>query len=132
MLVEPGAEDGTTHWIKDAPERIVCDPILQRDVDRVPLPLPLANIVLRPRPREKVAMLVYAAGHDAVGSVEGLLNAIAVVAVDIDVEYPRICAQELEDAEHDVVDVAEPRRFSLFGMVQAAGPVDRNVGRPRG
>jgi hypothetical protein len=43
-----------------------------------------------------------------------------------------VCAQELEDAEHDVVDVAEARRLALFGVMQPAGPVDGNIGGTTG
>ena len=45
--------------------------------------------------------------HDAVGGPEGLLDAVAVVDVDVDVEHARVVQEELQDGEHDVVDVAE-------------------------
>jgi hypothetical protein len=35
--------------------------------------------------------------------------------------------EKLQDSEHDVVDIAEPGRLALLGMVQASGPVDGNV-----
>ena len=50
------------------------------------------------------------------------------MAVDVDVEDAGVGAQELEDAEDDVVDVAEPGGFAFFGVVQAAGPVYGYVG----
>ena len=37
--------------------------------------------------------------------------------------------EELEDGEDDIVDVAEPARLALLGVVQPAGPIDGNVGR---
>ena len=55
-----------------------------------------------------------------------------MVAVDVDVENARVGAQELDDAEDDVVDVAEAGGLALLGVVQAAGPVDRDVGRAGG
>lgn len=67
------------------------------------------------------------AGHDAVGGVEGFFDAVAVVAVDVNVEDAGVGAEELEDAEDDVVDVAEAGGFVLFGVVEAAGPVDGDV-----
>lgn len=36
--------------------------------------------------------------------------------------------QKLEDGEDDVVDIAEPRCLALLGVVEAAGPVDGDVG----
>jgi hypothetical protein len=66
--------------------------------------------------------------HDAVGSVECLLDAVAVVDVDVDVEHARVRAEELEDRQDDVVDVAEARGLALFRVVQPAGPVYCYVG----
>jgi hypothetical protein len=51
---------------------------------------------------------VKAAGHDAVGSVESFFDAIAVVAVYINVKHARESPEELEDAEDNIIDVAEP------------------------
>ncbi len=51
-----------------------------------------------------------------------------MVAVDVDVEHARNEAEHLEDAEYDVVDVAEPGCFTLLGVVEAPSPVDRDVG----
>lgn len=56
---------------------------------------------------EVFAEFVEGAGEDAVGGVEGLFDAVTVVAVDVDVEDAGEGAEELEDAENDVVDVAE-------------------------
>ena len=65
--------------------------------------------------------------HDPIRRIERLLDPIAVVAVDVDVEHAGHAPEELEDAEHDVVDVAEAGRFALFGVVEAAGPVYGDV-----
>ena len=66
--------------------------------------------------------------HNAIGGIKRLFDAVSVMAVDVDVEDAGVGAQELEDAEDDVVDVAEPGGFALFGVVQAAGPVYGYVG----
>eukprot|EP00850_Spirogloea_muscicola_P008017 SM000042S15284 [mRNA] locus=s42:174238:177192:+ [translate_table: standard] len=76
---------------------------------------------------EVLAELVEGDGHDAVGGVEGLLHAVAVVDVDVDVQHALVVLEELQDGQHDVVDVAEPRRLALLGVVQPAGPVDGDV-----
>ena len=54
-----------------------------------------------------------------------------MVTVDVDVQDTRIGAQEFNNAEDDIVDVAEPRSFSLFGVVQSSCPVNGNVGCSR-
>lgn len=41
-------------------------------------------------------------GHDAVGGVEGFLDTISVVDVNVDVEDAWVEAKEFEDAEDDV------------------------------
>ena len=57
------------------------------------------------------------AGHNSVRRVERLFDAITMVTVDVDVQDARISAQEFDNAQDDIVDIAEPRGFSLFGVV---------------
>lgn len=75
--------------------------------------------------REEVVFVVFVEGdgEDAVCGPEGLLDAVAVVYVDVDVHDAWVVAEELEDTEDDIVDVAETGCFCLFGVVQAAGPI---------
>ena len=117
-------QDGAEH----AAVAVVVDAVLERVVDGVALAAPLALVALGARAGEEVAELVERGRHDAVGRVEGLLDAVAVVDVDVDVQDARVVPQELEDGEDDVVDVAEARRLALLGVVEAAGPVDGDVG----
>ena len=67
-------------------------------------------------------------GHDTIGEVEGLLDAVAVVDVNVDVEDARVHLEQLEDCQHDVVGVAEAARLALFRVMQATRPVDHDVG----
>lgn len=53
-----------------------------------------------------------------VGEVERLLDPIAVVDVDVDVQHTRVVFEQLQDGQHQVVDVAEARR--LDRQVQSA------------
>ena len=47
----------------------------------------------------------------AIRRPKGLLDSVAVVHVDVDVHNPRMVAEELQDPEDDIVDIAEPRRL---------------------
>jgi hypothetical protein len=79
---------------------------------------------------------VQRASHDTIGGVECLLDTVAVMDVDVNVEHPGMisvrdaslsrrletgqghCApQEFEDAQDDVVDVAESAGFALLGVM---------------
>ncbi len=40
--------------------------------------------------------------HDAVGRIEGLLNAVAVVNVDVDVEHTSMVAEQLKNGQNDI------------------------------
>jgi len=66
--------------------------------------------------------------HDAVGGPESLLDTIAVVNINIDVEYARVVKQELEYSDNNVIDVAKARCFGLLGVMKTPGPVDCNIG----
>ena len=48
-----------------------------------------------------------------------------MVDVYIDVEDSLVVLEQLEDGQHDVIDVAEATGLVLFGVVQATGPVYR-------
>ncbi|BAT13076.1 Os11g0201000, partial [Oryza sativa Japonica Group] len=58
--------------------------------------------------------------HDPVGVQEGVLHAVAVVRVDVDVDDSPEGAEELVDGEHDVVDVAEAGGLAGGRVVHAA------------
>jgi hypothetical protein len=125
-LADDGLEDGLV--------RRIVHTVPQRTVDRVPLGGVRAVVGEVARAREEGhavararAELVEGDGHHAVGRVEGLLDAVAVVDVDVDVEHSLVELKELEDGEHDVVGEAEARGFGLLGVVQPARPIDRDV-----
>jgi len=111
----------------------VLDAVVERDVDgvvgagvqRVGGPVGVEGAGAR----EEVVLvvLVEGDGEHAVGGPEGLLDAVAVVHVDVDVHDAGVVAEELQDAQDDVVDVAEAAGLGLLGVVQAAGPVDGDL-----
>ena len=53
-----------------------------------------------------------------------------MVDVDVDVQHPRVVLEQLEDGQHDVVDVAEAGGLALLGVVQPPRPVDDDVVLP--
>lgn len=81
------------------------------------------------RSREVLAVLVERHRHDPIRRVERLLDAVAVVNVDVDVKNALVVLEQLEDTEHNVVDVAEAGRLRLLGVVEAAAPVDADLRR---
>ena len=66
-------------------------------------------------------------GHDAVREVKRLLHAIPMMDVDVHIQHSVVLLQQLQDGEHDVVDVAEAGSFRALCVVHAAGPVEREV-----
>ena len=55
-----------------------------------------------------------------VGDPEGLLDAVAVVAVDVDVEDTGNIAEHFEDAENNIINVAETGGLALLAVVETA------------
>lgn len=47
--------------------------------------------------------------------------------VNVDVQNAIVAFEQLEDAEDDIVYVAEARRLALLGVVQPARPVDGDI-----
>ena len=118
------ADDGT----EDGAEGVVVHAVVEGEVDGVVLPVGVAHVEDVAGAREVFAELVEADGHDAVGGVEGLLDAVAVVDVDVDVEDALVLLEELEDGQDAVVDVAKAGGLGLLGVMESAGPVDDDVG----
>lgn len=65
--------------------------------------------------------------HHTISQVERLLDAVAVVHVDVDVQHPGVVLQQLQNGDHDVVDVTEAGRLKLLGVMEPAGPVNGDV-----
>lgn len=57
--------------------------------------------------------LMYLCGGAPVGEVESLLYTIAVVHIDVDVQHARVHLEQLQNAEHKVVHVAEAARLCV-------------------
>jgi hypothetical protein len=55
--------------------------------------------------------------HHAVGEVERLLDAVAVVDVYVDVHDARVVLQKLQDRQHEVVDVTKAGGFALLRVM---------------
>ena len=55
------------------------------------------------------------------------LYSIPVVNIDINVDHSRMILQQLQDGDHDVVDVAKAAGLKLLGVVQPTRPVEGDV-----
>ena len=76
------------HRSEDRLVALVIDPVPQRGVEREALARADADVVQRARPGEEaVAILVEGDGEDSVRRQEGFFDAVAVVDIDVDVEY---------------------------------------------
>ncbi|GIX63441.1 thioredoxin, putative [Babesia caballi] len=113
--------------LEEVGEAVVVHAVVQRHVHAVVLARRDADVGHVARAREEVAELVEADGHDAVRDVKGLLDAVAVVHVDVNVHDARVVLEQLQDAQHDVVEVAEARRLGALRVVQPPRPVDADV-----
>ena len=105
------------HRLVNTPERLIIEAIFQWDIDGISHPLASPSVFLCPSSREVLSELMEATGHDTVCRVECFLDAISVVTVDVDVQYPWVCSQEFENPEYDIIDVTEARRLPLLGVM---------------
>mmetsp|Transcript_30120 Transcript_30120/g.94491 ORF Transcript_30120/g.94491 Transcript_30120/m.94491 type:complete len:359 (+) Transcript_30120:185-1261(+) len=116
------------HRLEQPLVRVVVHPVAQRHVDRVVLARPDADVLdVAGAGEEEVAVLVKGDGHHAVRREEGLLDAVAVVDVDVNVQHSHVHLEQLEDRQHDVVDVAEAGRLALLRVVQPPRPVENDI-----
>jgi hypothetical protein len=76
---------------------------------------------------EEISISMERYGHDSVCAVEGFLDSISMMHVDVNIEYPVMVFQELQDCEDNVIDIAEATCLHLFGMMEASRPIDADV-----
>lgn len=81
---------------------IIGNTIAKREIDGVVLSNANSDVAQLASSGEVLSILVEGAGHNSVGCVEGLFNAITVVNVDVDVQDALLVSQELENCEDDV------------------------------
>lgn len=117
--------------LKDGRVRVVVDAVLERKVDGVGATAPDADVGNSAGAWKIVAKLVKGSRHNPVRRIKGLLYPIAVVNVNIHVQYTRVRLEELEDGQHAVINVAKARRLRFLSVVQAARPVEGDFGSAR-
>ena len=126
-----GAQERRHHCLERGLVHRVVRIGLERQVDRVAEPLALAHLLDEARAgKEPVAALVARDRQHARIAVEGELDAVAVMRVDVHVGDLPVAAAQLHDGQHRVVDVAEARGALRHGVVQPAGEVE-GARRPR-
>jgi hypothetical protein len=76
---------------------------------------------------EEIAISMERYGHDSICAVEGFLDSISMMNVDIDIEYSVMIFQELQDGEDNIIDIAEATCLHLFGMMEASRPINADV-----
>lgn len=65
--------------------------------------------------------------HYAIRKIKSLLDTISMMDIDIEIQYSRINFKKLENAKHNIVDVAKSTSLTLFSMVETTSPVDSNI-----
>jgi hypothetical protein len=101
--------DGVDDGLEDVLVGLIGNAIAQGKVDGIMLALADANVAELTGSREILAIFVERDGHDAVGRVEGLFDAVAVVHINVNVENALVEAEQLDDAENDVWKVSRSR-----------------------
>lgn len=94
--------DVLNNRLEDRTVRRIGNTISERKVDGVVLSLSNTSIPKLTSSREILAILVERNSHDTVGGVESLLNTIAMMDIDVDVEDPLFKSKKFENAEDDV------------------------------
>lgn len=65
------------------------------------------------------------AGHNAIGGIKCLFDAISMVAVNVNIQHARIGSEELENTQNNIVDITEPslERISCTDEVGGEIPI---------
>ena len=105
----------------------VVDTVVHWEVHRVVLASLRSDVLQTAGAREIVAILVERDGHNSIRGQKGFLDPVPMMTVDVDVEHSLVGLEKLEDSQHAVIDIAEAARLELLGVMQATGPINRDV-----
>lgn len=125
---------GADYVSEEARIAFIVDAVVERDVEgvvRAGIAVGCRTCFVEPAGAGKEDLLIVFVErqrHHTIGGPESLFDAVAMVDVDVYVEDSRVVEEKLEDGEDDVVDIAESAGFSLFSVVQTAGPINGDVG----
>lgn len=66
--------------------------------------------------------------HDSICEVEGLLDSISVVNINVKIHHSSMIFQQFEDSQNDIIGVAESTGLALLGMMETSSPVYCDAG----
>lgn len=85
-----------------APVGFIGDAVAERKVDRIILTSANTNVAQLACAREVLAVFMEGDSHYTVGGIEGFLNAVTVMDVDVNVEDSLLVPKKLDYTENDV------------------------------
>jgi hypothetical protein len=94
--------DGADDWLECALVCLVGDTVTEREVDGVVLSVSDSNVAQLSGAGEVFAIFMKGNGHDAVGGIECLFYAIAVVHINVNVEDALVEAEKFDDSEDNI------------------------------
>ena len=65
--------------------------------------------------------------HDSIRIVKCFLYTISMMNIDIQIEHSRVHFKQFQDANNDVIDIAEPTSLSFFGVMIPSCPIYGNI-----
>ena len=106
----------------------IIDTLLERHINRIVFADPLSNRIECSSSRKEIFIkLMKAHSHDSISMIESFLNSITMMNINIEVQHSRVNFQHLENAYHNIIDIAKSTCLCFFGMVITARPVDSYI-----
>jgi hypothetical protein len=65
--------------------------------------------------------------HDSIGQEKSFLHAISMMHINIDIQSAGLVFEEFQNAQDNIIGVAESGGLALLGMMESATPVDGDV-----
>ena len=96
------SHDGLDCRLEDVFVRLVCNAIAEREIDRVILAGSNADVSKLASARKVLPILVKGHRHDAIGGVEGFLDTVTMVHVDVDIKHALLVPQKLDNTKDNV------------------------------
>ena len=119
----------TTYRAVDVQVSGIINALLQRNIQRVILPLTSASLLQVSRARKEVSIPMETDRHHSISCVERLFYTIAMMYIDVDIQDSIMIFEKLKDSQHYIIDVAEATGLLLFSVMQATCPIDGDVSR---
>jgi hypothetical protein len=89
-----------------------------------------SNIIYIPSAWKIIFKLMKWTCHYPISSIKGLFNTIPMMNVNINIKDSLIIIKQLQDTQHNIINITKPTSFWLLSMMKPSRPIQNRLKPP--